>query len=195
MTAALFLGLLTNALPQALALGLILELFWIDALRLGTVVPPSATLSFLLLFPLCHHFSWLSPEQLPLPLLLCILFAHVAAGLERWHRVRNTALDARFELWLEHPSAPMALSPERIMLRSHWRVLWSSLVLYMLCFVVVYVVFAYLMRHNIFPVFPHVSWSILYGVGLLGAVLALRTRRAYIVLALSLVLVFTFSGM
>ncbi len=186
---ALCLGLLTNALPQALALGLVLELFWIDALRLGTVVPPSATLSFLLLFPLCHHFSWFLPAQVPLPLLVCILFAHVAAGLERWHRARNTALDARFELWVEHPSAPMALSPERIMLRSHWRVLWSSVVLYILCFGSVYVFFSYLVQEQLFPVFPHVTWNILFGVGLLGAVLALRTQRAYVVLALSLSMV------
>ncbi len=183
------MGLCTNALPEAMALGLVLELFWIDGLRLGTIVPPSATLSFLLLFPLCFIFDWFSPSELPLPLLVCIVFAHVSAWLERWHRARNALHDAQLEHWVEAPTQEpyAALSPEHIILRSHWRVLWSSALVYMFCFALVYVFFKYLVQEQLFPVFYGMSWSQLYGVGLLGAILALRTRRVYVVLSLALV--------
>ncbi len=192
LMAALLMGLATDTLGEALALGLVLELFWIDGLRLGTVVPPSATLSFLLLYPLCMLFGWQSPEQLPLPLLICILFAHVSAWQESWLRKRNASHDTAVEAWIEQPtSAPSAkaLSPEAYIWRSHWRVLWSSALLYGLCFGLLYFFFAFLVQKQAFPIIPHLTWNILYGVGLLGAVLALRTRRAYWALGGSIVLV------
>ncbi len=189
------MGLCTDSLPQALALGLVLELFWIDSLRLGAMVPPTAALSFLLLYPLCLIFQWSMPEQVVLPLVVCILFSHASAWLENWHRSVNASHDARLELWAEDVNNKHGMSPQKILYLSHWRVLWSSALLYVLCFVVLYAFFAVLTLWEWVPVFSHVSWPILYGVGLLGAVLALRTRRAYVVLAFSVLAVLAWQAL
>ncbi len=183
LVAAFFMGLCTDSLPQALAIGFVLELFWIDSLRLGAVVPPTGTLSFLLLYPLCLMFDWTLPQQLPLPLFICMLFAHASAWLERWQREQNEANDARLELWVENTANPYALSPECSVALSHWRVLWSAAALYMVCFGVLFGLFTALEHWYVIPMYSSMSWHILYGAGLLGAVLALRVRRAYIVLA------------
>ncbi len=180
------MGLCTQTLPEALALGLVLELFWIDGLRLGGVVPPSASLSFLLLYPLCLIFSWDLPQQVPIPLLLSIMCAHAAVWLEQWHRSANMSCDARLELWAENEKNKHGMSPEQIMTQSHWRVLWSSALLYMVCFGVLFGLCSLITVYYGMPSFVGLLWSALYGIGLLGAVLALRTRRAYIVLAFAL---------
>ncbi len=189
LVAALGMGLVTNALAEALALGLVLELFWIDRLRLGTVVPPSATLSFLLLFPFCLLFDWHEPEQIPLPLLTCILFAHVSAALERWLRRCNAAQDTALEQWIEDPTSPSGMSVEKYVWNSHWRVVWSSATLYVVSFFLLYALFTSLISIGAMVQIPGLTWNILYGIGLLGAVLALRTRRSYAVLAMGVVMV------
>ncbi len=200
---ALFMGFCTENLPFALALGLVLELFWIDALRLGCIVPPSGTFSFLLLYPLCILFHWYAPSMLPIPLILCLGFGYAASWLEQWHRKKNMAYDACLQEWVENPvagehnalkedrteqceektkGAAIAMAPTEIMAFARWQMLWSAAVLYMLCFALIYAFFYWLQKIYIVPSLPMVSWNVLYGVGLLGAVLSLRTKRAYAVL-------------
>lgn len=54
---ALFAGFFIGDWSLALPLGIIIELLWLDALELGSVVPPYGSLSFLLVFPLCRQFG------------------------------------------------------------------------------------------------------------------------------------------
>ncbi len=227
---ALCLGFCTNNLPFALALALVLELFWVDALRLGIIIPPSGTFSFLLLYPLCLLFQWYLPSMLPIPLLLCLFFGHAASWLEQWQRHKNAVYDACLQAWVQwakpdtvkadnaEPKAensdfsddvaypvqssarretllfseknPKALSPAQIITHSRWRMLWSAALLYMVCFGILYAFFVWLQKVYIVPSLPTVTWNVLYGMGLLGAILSLRTKRAYTFLGVGLLFMF-----
>ncbi len=216
---ALFLGFCTENLPFALALGLVLELFWLDALRLGLIVPPSGTFSFLLLYPLCLLFHWYLPSLLPLPLVLCLAFGYAASWLEQWQRRKNAVYDAHLQAWVEQTTSDISpatlpacsspssrcffesnaesssknilpLSPTEIIAFSRWFIFWSAAALYVLCFSVLYGFFYWLEKVYIVPSVPTVSWNMLYGLGLLGAVLSLRTKQAYAVLAMAFVFLF-----
>ncbi len=208
---ALFLGFCTENLPFALALGLVLELFWIDALRLGCIVPPSGTFSFLLLYPLCILFQWYLPSMLPIPLVICLGFGYAASWLEQWHRRKNMAYDACLQEWVEKPhidesanlkkdlvsscneqekDAVAAMAPTEIIAFARWQMLWSAALLYMVCFSSIYAFFHWLQKIYTVPSLPMVSWNVLYGVGLLGAVLSLRTKRAYAVLGVAFFFLF-----
>ncbi len=159
-----------------------------DSLPLGAVVPPTASFSFALLYPLCLVFDWSLPEQLPLPLFFCMLLAHVCAWLERWHRGQNVLFDGCLEAWIYDTKDMLALSPECIMKFSHKRVLWTSALLYVACFGALCLFFSFLELGMSVPFFHDLSWVLLYGIGLVGAALALRTRRAYTVLACAMCL-------
>ncbi len=200
---ALLLGFCTDTMPFALALGLALELFWIDLLRLGTIIPPSGTFSFLLLYPICLLFQWELPSTLPLPLCICLIAGYGASLLERWQRRANAQYDAALEAWAmqnpddgnqegkddvrENALQQAQLSPSLIISRARWRVLWSSALLYLGVFGCVYALLSWLETKHAVPIFPHFNWYMLYAIALIGPILALRTRRAYRVLALGII--------
>ncbi len=208
---ALLFGFCTDNMPLALATALFFELFWIDLLRLGIIVPVSGTFSFLLFYPLCIIFQWQLPTALPLPLCMCLFFGHAAPLLERWQRSKNAAYDSALEDWVEHSkpskasddllalddmssSASQGMSPAEIISRSRWRMLWSSALLYFSSFALLYGIFYWLKSTNSIPSFSYFTWYMLYGLALIGPILALRTRPAYKVLAFgfALLLVFLF---
>ncbi len=202
---ALILGYCTNTMPLALAVGLALELFWIDLLRLGIVIPASATFSFLLLYPLCLIFQWQLPSALPIPFCICLFFGHAASLLEHWQRAKNTYYDTQLELWVENTCSMekcsaenqntdtlqhKGMSPAHIISRSTWRMLWSSSFLYFTSFALLYSFFSWLEKIYFLPVFSEFNWQILYSISLVGAILALRTRRAYKFLGAYLICLF-----
>ncbi len=203
---AFFLGFCTDNMSFALSLALVLELFWIDTLRLGIVVPPSGTFSFLLLYPLCLHFQWYLPSLLPIPLIICIMFGFVSSWFERWQRKKNSCYNANLEAWVrqttENPDVcdvqseklntkqVLALSPSEIIFQSRWSMLWSSALLYVLCWSILYGFFKILQAFYIVPSISLFTWNLLYSIALLGAILSLRTSRTYAFLLLGFCFLF-----
>ncbi len=209
LISAFFLGFLTNHYDVALPLGIVLELYWLDKLRLGAIIPPSGTLSFILVFSLAMHFNWQNPVQLAIPLLVCIPFAYTAIWLEKWQRYKNDTLLQRLSLWLKqeetiHTTKQICASkhqkmqthitplfkPEAAILSGCIRSIWSYAFLYMCCFGCVYALFFYWQQYFTPLIIPQLTWNMLYGVGLLGAILSLRTKMAYAVLAAAVLIVF-----
>ena len=184
MCLALITGIYTSDWALALSLGIILELLWLDVLELGSVVPPFGSLSFLLLFPLASHFGLNRPGPLLLPLILVILAAYLGSFMERSLRIHENHLVDRVEAWCAGDC--FALAPDRavlhvILLRAFWQFL-----LYAVCYVLLFCMIAVLSARQALPQLSVLSWPMLYGAALMGAVLSLRTRRAYMVLACSL---------
>ena len=152
---------------------------WLDALELGSVVPPYGSLSFLLVFPLCRHFGLDQPGLALLPLILSMLAAYTASWCELRQRIElNPMVDAVVN-WC---GGKGPASPGRVILMAGLcRAMWQT-ALYAVCFAIIYVVLTWLAAHRTQPALPGVTWSALYVAALLGAVLSLRTRQAYAVL-------------
>ncbi len=188
LIAAFLFGAITSTLEFALPLGIILELFWLDVLRLGAVIPPSGTLSFLLLYPLTLLFSWQAPSQLAVPLLICLPFAYTITWVELWQRKRTNVYINDLEAWVENPQN--GISPQDIVYKTMARfILWECL-LYITLFTSLWGIFTLLNKAHALPLIAHMNWPILYSMGLMGAVLALRTKRAYAILAIGIIIAF-----
>ena len=165
---------------MALPLGIIIELLWLDALELGSVVPPYGSLSFLLVFPICRHFGLDNPGPALLPLILSMMAAYAASWCEQRQRVSQNGMVDAVVVWCNGRTGGM--SPGRaVLVAGLRRVLWQF-VLYGVCFSLIFILFKTLFSHHAAPALPLVTWSALYVAALLGAVLSLRTRQAYAVL-------------
>ncbi len=143
-------------------------------------MPPYGNLSFLLLFPLCKYFGLTQPGSLLIPLILCMPAAYLAAFCEQRQRIWQNATVDRVEIWCagKHggtsPGAALCYSSLR---RAFWQIC-----LYCLCFALIFSLLHTLQNHQALPALRAVTWSALYVAALMGAVLSLRTRQAYVVL-------------
>ena len=175
---ALIAGFITSDWSLALPLGIIFELLWLDALELG--VPPYGNLSFLLLFPLCRFFDLTQPGSLLIPLILCMLAAYLASFCEQRQRIWQNAMVDKVEIWCEGKRG--GTSPGAALCYSSLRRFFWQIGLYCLCFALIFSLLGILQRHQALPPLQAVTWSALYVAALMGAVLSLRTRQAYVVL-------------
>ena len=133
-----------------------------------------------MLFPLCRHFGLTEPGSLLIPLILCMLAAYAAAFFEHRQRINQNPMVDKVEMWCK--GKPGGFSPGAALLFSSiHRSLWQ-ITLYCLCFVVIFSVLRTLQNSETLPALRAVTWSALYVAALLGAVLSLRTRQAYMVL-------------
>ncbi len=187
LVAALLYGFATNSLEFALPLGAVLELFWLDILRLGAIIPPSGTLSFLLLYPLCLIFNWQAPSQFAIPLLVCLPLAYTIKWVESLQREQNNAQIAEVENWVNNPKT--GNSPQKVIYISLLRFICFETLHYMTLFGLLFFIF-HTLEHNHIFIISGITWSVIFSISLMGAVLALRTRRAYAILCLALVIAY-----
>ena len=181
---ALIAGICTSDWALAPSLGIILELLWLDVLELGSVVPPFGSLSFLLLFPLAVHFGLNQPGELLLPLILVMLAAYLGAFLERSLRIHENRLVDRVEAWCAGDG--FTLAPAGAVLRVALLRAFLQFLLYALCYALLFCLLAVLTARQALPQLLVLNWPMLYAAALMGAVLSLRTHRAYMVLVGSL---------
>ena len=165
------LGLAVDQWEICLPLGILFELFWLDVLPLGSVVPPYGTLSFLLLFPLALLYGWRQPDTLLLPIVFSMLCASVASRLEQCQR----------ELPCDTHSTRAILCGVLIRAGAQYG-------LYMLCFLMLTALGPLLARTGA-QWFPSASWAVFYAAALTGSVLGLRIRGTYVILLASLIIV------
>lgn len=119
-----------------------------------------------------------------LPLILVILAAYLGGFMERSLRIHENYLVDRVEAWCAGDC--FALTPGQavlhvVLLRAFWQFM-----LYVVCYALLFCLIAVLSARQALPQLSILSWPMLYGAALMGAVLSLRTRRAYMVLACSL---------
>ncbi|MFT4301323.1 MAG: hypothetical protein QM579_06185, partial [Desulfovibrio sp.] len=84
---------------------------------------------------------------------------------------------------------PGGLAPGTALFFSYLHRSLLQITLYCLCFVVIFSLVRTLQNTQTLPALRAVTWSALYVAALLGAVLSLRTRQAYMVLTGCLALV------
>lgn len=175
-------GYLTGQWAVAVPLGIVLELFWLDVIPLGPVLAPTGALSYWLTFSMSLLFELHAPGQLVLPLFFAVGSAYASIYLERRQRARANALVETMA------ACEGRLSPDAVVYVSLGRRLAQQTGLYLLFFCALYGILrmAVAALPNGIPSVPGITWEALYGVGAVGALLALRTRRAYAVLGICL---------
>lgn len=190
---AMVAGALTGHLDIALPLGIVFELFWLDVIPLGAVIPPVASLNFFLVFCLALIFDWHEPAQFVLPVLLTLPAAYVSAMVERWQYARNNNSLEYLDRWLHGASG--GYSPSRIVVQSLVCTALSQGTLFIVLFAGCYALLLsgadkWLDAMSQFPM----SWTVLYCFAAIGAIVALRTRRAYALLALCIAVLLLGNG-
>lgn len=182
MVIGLLAGYLTGQWAVAIPLGIVLELFWLDVIPLGPVLSPTGALSYLLTFSMSLLFELHAPGQLVLPLFFTMGSAYASIYLERQQRARANALVETMA------ACEGRLSPDAVVYASIGGRLVQQVGLYLLCFYALYGILrmAVAALPNGIPFVPGITWEALYGVGAVGALLALRTRRAYAVFGVCL---------
>ena len=179
------LGLAVDQWEIGLPLGILFELFWLDVLPLGSVVPPYGTLSFLLLFPVALLYGWRQPDTLLLPIVFSMLCASGASRLEQYQRELLNGVSDRVQRWC---TGAGGMPPARAILCGVLIRAGAQYGLYMLCFLMLTALGPLLARTGA-QWFPSARWAVFYAAALTGSVLGLRIRGTYVILLASLIIV------
>ncbi len=174
---------MTGLWDVALPLGITLELLWLDVVSMGSIIQPFSGMAFLLLFPLCATCTWTQPGVLLLPMVMCMVAAHLGAFCELRYRISRNSL---LELVPAGPGEVPETTPEQLCLYCLvGRIIWHCL-LYLACYAVICLVVVFLLSQGIYPGIGTLNWPFVYALASIGAVLSLRERRAYLVFGLCL---------
>jgi len=156
------------------------ELFWLDIIPVGSIIPPSASFAFLLLLPLMHVFCLHTPELLALPLLATLCCAYALRHLEGRRRLRADAVAGRVECALASHDPDIDGLLGRCIRASLFAQAVQGMVLYGLCYgVLLMSLHACVAIRGALPELPGVDWPVLLCAAALGGLLALRTRQAF----------------
>lgn len=148
------------------------------------------------MFCLALVFDWHSPAQFIFPLLLTLPCAYAGAMVERWQYARNNVYLAPLHQWMLGQDTQH--SPARIVLFS---LVHSALLQGGLFLVLFSLAYAFILLGGVEDWFTalcvqaQVSWTLLYGLAAIGAIVALRTQRAYAVLVISIATLLVCNGL
>lgn len=178
---AMIAGFLTDQWSVALPIGITLELLWQDVIAMGTVIHPFGGMAFLLLFPFSRTLHFIDAGSMLLPLIVAMLCAQAGSWLEQRYRVYEN----RFLPGMEGPDP----HPERIVRRSMLFRAGMHAVLYAASYVVLCGTVCGLLALGVYPVIPELSWTFVYAAALSGALLAIRSRTAYVAFVLGVAVI------
>jgi len=181
LTMAFFWGLITGDWTQSLGVGIFFELLWLDIFPAGTIIPPNSLAPTLSSLCVMHLLGVTSPAMAVVILFASLPFGRLFARLERYHRQYENDAFNKLMLWTKHPerlSGPVALT------RSSLAVM---LPLSGVAFALAVSALLALMHVLLPRVSPYLgdlplTWTHLWVVGSIGALLSLRHRPAYVVL-------------
>ena len=174
--------------PPSLFLGIAIffELLWLDCIPAGTYIPPQSQLAAFVCAEMAALLHVSQPGQMLPLLLLAIPIAWLGSRVESAQRRRQNSLH---DLLLRcADSEGMHCDPQPFVLRTLLSYagiqagicLISSLCLYPLAVIAL----------RYWPASGAPGWPLIWGSALLGSILALRLRKAYYLLAVSLVVIF-----
>ena len=198
MFAGLVMGLLTGDLALALSISVFFELVWLDLFPAGTYIHPNALSSVFLSVFLCQAFNLTTPSEAIIPLLLGGLSGEINARLESLHRIRNNKAFTRLIKWARSRHADDAATPGRLIINAI-SIIFAVNFVYFLCIEILGIGIIRLLRLLLeqadlgsYIIVPGMEWGHFWMAGLLGAILAIRYNRGYIVMALATLLTAVF---
>jgi PTS system mannose-specific IIC component len=187
LTAGLLAALLSGQWPQCVGVAVFFELLWLDLFPAGTYIPPQRILSTLLVCSVVSVLNLSNPVHILIPIFCALPAAKLGTSLEKCLRTMQGENHTRLVDWAAQPG-PTAFPASMI-----WRSLGKKIgyeggLFFVLSLLVT--VFTAMLVQALPPaqVFSHLGWPHLWSVTLLGAILAVRIRRAYEILVAGAVL-------
>lgn len=177
----------TGDVAPALPLALFFELFWLDLYPIGSFIPPMAAFPYLLLMGLSRHFGWGGdPASIAFPLAVTLPLAYAIPRLEIWQRDTQKSASALLVKQAQQQEVLFKLT-QTLIRRSVLQQLCLGLALFWGLSLAVAFAFSYAISQGSASFIPlDVDWSVLYAIAAIGAVVALRVKRAYLVFAFSM---------
>lgn len=188
----LFWGAFTGDFQTSLYIAIFFELFWLDLIPAGTYIPPHLTAATFATLSLTTWFALKQPSEIMLIMFASMPLAWVGAHLEGMMRERQKSNYNKVLNWARKPVDPNV--PGTIILRSVLTMLLASWVLFFVTVLVFQHAFSYVFSHfSQYFIAYKVQWAHLWIAATLGGVMALRVKRAYVVLTLGIGFVLFFS--
>lgn len=188
----LFWGVFTGEYTTAINISILFELFWLDLIPAGTFIPPHITASTFSTLALVHWFDLKVPTEILTVILLSMPLAWLGAKIEIYLRERQRVSYNRLLNWARKPDDETI--PGTLILKSIITGFISSWLFLMASLLVLKQVVELVINH--FPDLltnSSIGWPHLWIAASLGGVMALRLKRAYVVLILGTALVLFFS--
>lgn len=173
LSAGIVLWLATGNFNLLLA-AVFFELLWLDLFYVGTYVPPSGLMAYLLFAPLMLVLGLDSPPAICLPMLACLPFAAMSGKLEsrlrlfesRNYRKMNDIIDA---------GGNIEKTASSIIIRSMLRLVMIGILLYSLAAMLLYGA-SILWIWNFGSIYSvsWATWGLLFSLAAIGGLLSLR---------------------
>lgn len=187
-----FWGMATGEYTTSLYIAIFFELFWLDLIPAGTYIPPHLTAATFAALTLTTWFGLSDPGRIMLVLFASMPLAWLGTKVEGWLRDREQTGYNVLLNWARNPESPNL--PGRLVLRALGRAVLMEWVTFLLAIIVLKQSFQLL-----FTMYPdffksiEVTWTHLWMAATLGGIMALRLKRAYVILATGIILFILFS--
>lgn len=185
LVAALLWSTLTFELQPAMSVGIFFELLWLDLFPAGTFIPPHALLALTASLTILNCLPEPDMRTTALVLISTLPLAYAGAWVEQRYRKRQNLSYNSLIVW-NRRRIIHAYNPTRLVYVAVGEQIAGSFVVFVLS------TLALLLGLRLFlPLFPHGAqpgWPMLWIAASLGAILALRLRKAYALAFVSLVI-------
>lgn len=182
-----FWGAATGEYTTSLYIAIFFELFWLDLIPAGTYIPPQLTAATFSALSLTTFFGLDQPSRIMPVLFASMPLAWIGTKVEGWLRDREQASYNALLNWARNPGSIHL--PGWLIFRSMARSLFMSFITF---FVAVFILKqAFQLVFSLYPsIFSRlgVNWAQLWIAASLGGLMALRLKRAYVVLATGIIL-------
>ncbi|MCJ2163911.1 hypothetical protein MRX56_05040 [Pseudodesulfovibrio sp. S3-i] len=187
-----FWGIFTGEYSTSLSIAIFFELFWLDMIPAGTFIPPQLTAATFAALSLTTFFGLENPAKIMGIVFASMPLAWLGTKLEGWLRDRERAGYNTLLNWARNPESSHV--PSRLILQSLGRTLIMGWVTFFISILLLKQFFQF-----IFSMYPelftsiNVTWVHLWMAATLGGVMALRLKRAYVILATGISLFILFA--
>lgn len=188
----LFWGAFSGDFQTSLHIAIFFELFWLDLIPVGTFIPPHLAASTFFSMALTTWFDLESPAEIMIIMFTGMPLAWAGAWVEGIMRERQKKSYNRLLNWARNPVRCDV--PGQIILRSTFSSLFLSWILFFVTLLAFEHIFDFIFT-NFSSALSNlqIAWPHLWIAATLGGVMALRVKRAYVVLTLGIGFVLFFS--
>ncbi len=184
-------GLVTGHIELGLGIGLFYELLWLDLFHAGTYIPPNSAASTLASLCLAEIWGLTTPPGMLLPLIAGLPLGLIGSKLEHFQRVwQNSAYNsllqwARRSHQLEEPTDRHL---QYVVIRSLLQNAILSFLFLASSLTIIWAALTPLRAPESFRMLDiEMGWAHIWFCALIGGVLALRVKRAYVTLVIGVI--------
>lgn len=183
----LFWGLITGQWAESLSIAIFYELCWLDIIPAGTFIPPQLAAATFASLALTTQFWLTGPQQIVIALVLGLPLAWVGYRIEEQVRAFNNRSYNSLLNWGRHSDRtdmPLLLIVRSVLVQLG--VFWLFFFVSILVLSAVMDLILPMLRRPLADM--NITWPHLWLAASFGGLMALRLKKAYMVLAVGVVL-------